>query len=487
MVWPHRIAGCERSVLARPSAAYRGLSLGQWLLWTMVPALLALGWIWAPDVAALTLFVLIQAAFLAIGVWRLLLAMVSLAPAPRPKPPRTWPRYTIMVALHDEAAVTPQLIRHLSAIDYPANRLQGMLLLEADDSSTIAAALTTAKPPWLDVVIVPDGAPRTKPRALNYGLARATGELVTIYDAEDQPHVGQLRENAARFAADRNRTLGCIQAPLRIRPPSDRDLGGRFLTRQFAVEYAALFEVTLPAMSRLGLPFPLGGTSNHFRMEALRAVDGWDAWNVTEDADLGLALWRDGWRLDVSRLPTLETAPATLHDWLPQRTRWLKGFLQTWGVHTRDPHGLGWRGSVALVMSIGAPLASAATHAVSLAAVTAVVMVALVAGLPPAAPLTAIGVMGLGVISAWINGAIGSRRAGARFGPFEIATSPGLWALLSLAMGHAIWRLLREPFAWDKTRHEPDVPDEPRPVDELSALEAGPIIDKRLRIPVVSD
>ena len=467
----------------RPSAAFRGLGLGQWLFWMSLAAAIALGWIWAPDLMGLAAFATVQIAFLLISGWRLLLAVVSLSPSPDPPQPHAWPRYTILVALHDEEAVTPQLIRHLAEIDYPPDRLQGLLLLEADDVPTIAAALTTSKPNWLEVVIVPDGAPRTKPRALNYGLARATGDLVTIYDAEDQPHVGQLREAAARFMADKDDDLGCIQAPLRIRPPACPDLGGRFLARQFAVEYAALFEVTLPAMARLGLPFPLGGTSNHFRMEALRSVGGWDAWNVTEDADLGLALWREGWRLGVSRLPTLETAPATLHDWLPQRTRWLKGFLQTWGVHTRDPRNLGWQGNTALVMSIGAPLVSAATHAASLAGVAAVVLVALIAGLPPAAPLSAMGVMSLGVVAAWINGALGARRAGVRFGLFEIVTSPGLWALLSLAMGHAIWRLLREPFAWDKTAHTPDQVQDTSAFDVPSPLR----IDKTLRIPAVSD
>ena len=470
---------------ARPTAAYRGLSLGQWSFWATLPALAVLGLIQAPDLLALISFTLVQTAFLAVGLWRLTLATTGLrrpaAPASVPAP--DLPRYTILAALHDEAEVVPQLIRRLAAIDYPPDRLQAMLLLETDDAPTIAAALTTPRPDWLEVVIVPDGRPRTKPRALNHGLARATGDLVTIYDAEDQPHPGQLREVAARFAADVEEQVGCIQSPLRIRPVDHADLGGRLLGRQFAVEYAALFEVTLPAMAQLGLPFPLGGTSNHFRIEALRQAGGWDAWNVTEDADLGLALWRDGWRLDVARLPTLETAPRRLHDWLPQRTRWLKGFLQTWGVHTRDPRGLGWRGNLALVMTIGAPLVSAACHAGSLAVIAVLVMVALLAGLPPAAPVAALGVMSLGLVTAWINGAIGARRAGVRFGLFEIATSPVVWALLSLALAHAAWRLLREPFAWDKTAHEPDRIEVEAQIDADDPLLE---IDKALRFGTVS-
>lgn len=469
---------------ARPGAACRGLSLGQWLFWTGSLAVLATGMVAVAETTALILFVIVQIGFLATAAWRLLLTAAALwpeAPEPRLEVPalRAWPRYTVMAALHDEAAVTAQLISRLAAIDYPPERLQGLLLLEADDAPTLAAALTTPRPDWLEVVIVPDGRPRTKPRALNHGLARAHGELLTIYDAEDAPHPGQLREAAARFSADRNGDLGCLQAPLRIRPAPEADLGGRFLGRQFAVEYAALFEAALPAMARLGLPFPLGGTSNHFRMAALRDVGGWDAWNVTEDADLGLALWRAGWRLGVIRLPTLEAAPTRLYDWLPQRTRWLKGYLQTWGVHTRDPRGLGWRGELALVMMIGAPLVSAATHALSLAAITAVVLVALIAGLPPMAPTAAVIVMAIGAASAWINGFVGARRAGASFGLFEIATSPALWALLSLALAQAVWRLLREPFAWDKTAHAPD-PVAPAP-DHAPMAEA----DKRRHFPAV--
>ena len=175
-----------------------------------------------------------------------------------------------------------QLIERLSRIDYPSDKLQGFLLLEAHDQATIAVARAAVRPSWLELLLIPPGSPQTKPRALNSGLALATGALLTVYDAEDTPDPLQLREAAARFAADPTGRLACLQAPLRIRA------GRLFLERQFAAEYASLFETALPGMARLGLPFPLGGTSNHFRVDALRAVGGWDAWNVTEDADLAL-------------------------------------------------------------------------------------------------------------------------------------------------------------------------------------------------------
>jgi len=395
--------------------------------------------------------------FLAIAGCRILLILVSAVSPPAPPEPPVWPRYTVLAALHDEAEVVGQLIERLARLDYPPDRLQGLLLLEAHDHVTIAAALATPRPDWLDVLVIPPGTPQTKPRALNCGLAHATGDLLTVYDAEDEPDPRQLREAASRFAADPTGGLACLQAPLRIRASRASD-GSPFLDRQFAAEYASLFETALPGMARLGLPFPLGGTSNHFRTEILRKVEGWDSWNVTEDADLGFRLWSRGWRLGVISRPTWETPPGRLDNWLPQRTRWLKGYLQTWGVHTRRPWRLGWRGVTALTLTVGAGLAAAALHALSLAWVAAAVLVSLIAGLPPETPALAVSVLVLGAASAWLSCKIGARRAGVPYGPADMIAAPGYWALLSLAFVHAVWRLLRDPFAWDKTHHRRDPP-----------------------------
>lgn len=403
-----------------------------------------------PEALGEGLVVMLAVAFLTMAVWRTVLILFGRPSLPRTPVPVDWPRYTILAALHDEAEVVGQLIERLSAIDYPTDRLQGLLVLEAHDHGTIAAALAAPRPAWLDVLVAAPGLPGTKPRALNCGLAEAEGDLLTVYDAEDDPHPLQLREAAARFASDTTGRLACLQAPLRIRA------GPSFLERQFAAEYASLFESVLPGMARLGLPFPLGGTSNHFRVDALRAVGGWDAWNVTEDADLGFRLWTHGWRLGVIRRPTWETPPAVLADWLPQRTRWLKGYLQTWGVHTRRPWRLGWRGIASLVMTVGAGLVSAAIHGLTLAWVLAALLVSAMAGLSPETPLLALSVLVLGAASAWLSCAIGARRAGVRYGPVDMLTAPAYWALLSLAFVHAAWRLVLDPFAWDKTPHRRD-------------------------------
>lgn len=418
----------------------------------------AIGLHFWPPTTLLILILTLQAGFVIAALWRAALAFASLRPQAIPNRPTRWPRYTILAALYDEAMVVPQLVQRLSRLDYPSRQLEGFLVLEAHDQATIDAALAAPRPRWLQILIVPPGSPQTKPRALNHALSFATGELVTIYDAEDAPDPAQLREAAARFAAAPR--LGCLQAPLRIR---SRKTGAEltdFLDRQFAFEYAALFEVNLPGMARLNLPFPLGGTSNHMRMAALRGVGGWDAHNVTEDADLGFRLWSAGWRLGVLNAPTWETPPGAMERWLPQRTRWLKGYMQTWGVHTRTPFDLGKRGLLSLIMTLGAAIVSAACHAPTLAWLASAVMVGLHAGITPDAPLGSLAVLALGVIAAWMGCAVGARRAGLTYRLTDMLTAPAYWSLLSLAFVHAAWRLVVAPHVWDKTAHDADANDD---------------------------
>lgn len=440
----HPIDGAER----------RGLTPGQWLGAAVLSGGLAAG-LWVD--AAATWAGLIGAGwalFALAAAWRFAAVLT-----PRPTPPSAGshplPRYTVVAALYDEAAVAPQLIARLAALDYPPDRLEGFVVLEHDDAATLAAVRACPRPPWLKPLVAPPGRPRTKPRALNVALAHATGQLITVYDAEDEPHPGQLREAAARFAAGPS-TLACLQAPLRIRRAARPGRPTPFLDRQFAAEYAALFEVMLPALARWGLPFPLGGTSNHLKVEALRAVGGWDAWNVTEDADLGFRLWRRGWRLGVLTRPTFESPPGPMAVWLPQRTRWLKGYMQTWGVHMRRPLGLGWRGQLSLQMTLGLAVLSAAVHAPSLGWV--LLGAAAAAGAPAIVPAAAWAVLGWGVLAAWTALVVGARRAGTPYGLWDLIRSPLYWSLSTLAFVHALWRLVRQPHVWDKTPHLPDAP-----------------------------
>lgn len=479
-------AGVELSV--QDSARLRNLTFDQWIGVVVFASALIAGFYTAPDIASALLVVIAAIAFLAVAVWRLILIVASASPAAGAVEPGTWPRYTILAALYDEAEVVGQLIERLSQIDYPADKLQGFLVLEAHDHDTIQAALDSPRPDWLDVFVAPPGQPHTKPRALNCALPYVSGDLLTVYDAEDDPDPLQLREAASRFAADASGKVACLQAPLRIRRKHKGPRQTPFLDRQFAAEYAALFETILPGMARLGLPFPLGGTSNHFRVDVLRNIGGWDAFNVTEDADLGFRLWRRGWRLGVITRPTWETPPGGLQSWLPQRTRWLKGYMQTWGTHTRRPWRLGVRGMLSLIMTLGSGLASAALQGPSLASFAASFAISAVAGLPPHPLALALCVLGVGTGSAWLSCLIGARRAGIRYTATDMLAAPFYWSLLSLAFGHAVWRLVREPFAWDKTPHCLDNPvvttaepavsharlDEPLPVRLSASHVAAP-------------
>jgi cellulose synthase/poly-beta-1,6-N-acetylglucosamine synthase-like glycosyltransferase len=231
------------------------------------------------------------------------------------------PTYTVLVPLYREAAVVPDLLAHLGKLDYPASKLQVLLLLEADDVQTREAVIRQAGLPGLEIVIVPPGDPRTKPKALVYALPFARGEFVVVFDAEDRPELDQLRKAAAAFQEAPD--LGCVQA--RLTP----DHEGSWFARMFKLEYAATFEVLLPALADAGVPLPLGGTSNHFPRAVLQRVGAWDPYNVTEDADLGIRLARFGLRTATIFSRTYEEAPLKLRQWLPQRRRWIKGWMQT--------------------------------------------------------------------------------------------------------------------------------------------------------------
>jgi len=249
---------------------------------------------------------------------------------PRP-PPGGWPVYTVLVPLYKETAVADKILKHLSALDYPRHRLDVKILLEADDPDTLAALESAGIPDWCEVVIVPDAQPKTKPRACNHGLARARGDRLVIFDAEDRPQPDQLKQAAACFQEVGENTA-CLQAQLAYHN-HDQNL----LTRWFALEYNVWFRVYLPGLVRMGAPIPLGGTSNHFKTEVLRELGGWDPFNVTEDCDLGIRLHQEGYRTAILDSVTWEEANSRLGNWLRQRSRWLKGYLITHLVWCRRP------------------------------------------------------------------------------------------------------------------------------------------------------
>ena len=242
-----------------------------------------------------------------------------------------WPTYTILCPLYREARVVPQFVQAMSALSYPTEKLQILLLTEEDDAETRAAIHALSLPPHFKIVTVPEGSPRTKPRACNYGLMQATGQYVVIYDAEDIPEPLQLKKAVLTFA-NHGPELACVQAKLNFYNPYQN-----LLTRLFTAEYSLWFDLILPGLQRLRFSIPLGGTSNHFQIQTLRALGGWDAFNVTEDCDLGLRLARYNLQTFMLNSVTYEEANSRLKNWVRQRSRWIKGYMQTYLVNMRRP------------------------------------------------------------------------------------------------------------------------------------------------------
>lgn len=244
------------------------------------------------------------------------------APAAADDRLETLPMLTILIPLYKEANMVEQIAEMLKAIDYPDDRVECLILIETDDRPTALAAMWIDWPDFVRITTVPDGRPRTKARACNYGMGCSQGELVVIFDAEDKPHPQQMREAAEKFAsADDN--LACLQAPLRICPQI-----GSWQQAQFALEYRLLFYFILPNLSEAISCLPLGGSSNYFRRTALEHVGGWDDYNLTEDADLAMRFAGHNYRIGTLRHETLENAPHTYGIWHAQRTRWLSGHIQ---------------------------------------------------------------------------------------------------------------------------------------------------------------
>lgn len=241
------------------------------------------------------------------------------------------PVYSILCPLYHEAKVLPQFVEAISALDWPKNKLDVLLLLEEDDIATIEAASSLKLPSYFRTIIVPHSLPKTKPKACNYGLGHAKGEYVVIYDAEDRPEPDQLKKAYLAFQQTPVK-VACLQSKLNYYNPRHN-----LQTRLFTAEYSLWFDVILPGLQSINTAIPLGGTSNHFRTEVLKNLHGWDAFNVTEDCDMGSRLFKAGYTTAIIDSTTYEEATSKLGNWIRQRSRWIKGYLQTFLVHNRHP------------------------------------------------------------------------------------------------------------------------------------------------------
>ena len=261
------------------------------------------------------------------------------------------PTYTILVPLYHEANVVGGIVRAISQLHYPPEKLDVKFLIEADDTETAAACSAASLPSYCEILVVPQGTPRTKPRACNVGIENTRGKFLVVYDAEDRPEPDQLRKAEAAFAGLPTH-VACLQCKLNYYN-ADQNV----LTRFFTLEYTVWFDLFLPGLHALKAPIPLGGTSNHFRIEVLRQLHGWDPFNVTEDCDLGVRLAREGYRTMVLDSTTWEEANSRLWNWVRQRSRWVKGYIQTHCVYTREPGDLsrhyGLWGGVSFLLTVG--------------------------------------------------------------------------------------------------------------------------------------
>jgi cellulose synthase/poly-beta-1,6-N-acetylglucosamine synthase-like glycosyltransferase len=397
--------------------------------------------------------------FLGSAVMRLASCLLGGPVAPAVDGPRredaTLPVYTIIVALYREKRVVARLIDALSELDYPAAKLDIKFVLESDDRETPEALAKLSLPGFVEIIVAPPGMPRTKPRALNVALPLARGRYTVIYDAEDVPDRRQLRLSIDTFTRLPD-DVACLQARLTIDNTDDS-----WLTRLFTIEYATLFDVFNPGLVEIGSPIALGGTSNHFRTAVLQEIHGWDAWNVTEDADLGIRLARLGYRVEDLPSSTLEEAPITLGAWMRQRTRWMKGFVQTCTAHSRHPgtalRQLGfWRFMGGAIVTLGTVLS-----ALLYPLFTALFILLWAGGKPLGtgpewSRIVFAGGLALfcsGVAAVFLPAVVAlKRRRLWRLLPW-VGLLPLYYILVSVAAWRSLWELAVAPFHWNKTAH----------------------------------
>ncbi len=423
---------------------------------TLALAILAVAMLSLASAAAIeTLAALLCTVFL--GAAALRLASVAFArEAPRRSPRRgdhTLPIYTIICPLYREANVVDGLVAAIRSLDYPPEKLDVKFILEADDRDTRRALARLELGPPFEIITAPPLGPRTKPKALNVALPFARGSFTVVYDAEDVPEPDQLRRAFDTFMAADNR-LACVQAALTIDNTADN-----WLARMFTANYAGQFDVFLPGLAALRLPFPLGGSSNHFRTSVLRKVGGWDPYNVTEDADLGIRLYRLGYRSTALSSATYEEAPARFGPWLKQRTRWYKGWMQTWLVHMRRPdrlvRDLNPAGAIAFQLFLACNVLAALIHPVFMAGLCYSLLARpplQIVGAMNAAPVFAVTFF-CGYASTIALDVVGLRRRGLLAHAWVLVLTPLYWFLLSLAAWRALFQLIHDPQRWEKTDH----------------------------------
>ena len=443
--------------------AYTVLTQWQYLLLVMLLIGVVVGLYYMPQTTLIVLNFLINLAFFGGILFKFIVALAGaryeqMQPVTdeevRALKDEELPVYTILVPAFREANVINLLMNNLRKLDYPAEKLEILLLLEEDDQETITAARAAKPPETVTFVFIPKGQPQTKPKACNVGLFFARGEYLVIYDAEDRPDPDQLKKAVVAFRKGPPH-LVCVQAALNYFNSNEN-----FLTRMFTLEYSYWFDYMLPGLDALHLPIPLGGTSNHFRTDILRQLGGWDPFNVTEDADLGMRAATKGYTVGVINSTTYEEANNQLWNWIRQRSRWIKGYMQTVLVHTRHPLGLmknaGLRNIFGFIMLIlGTPFIFLSAPPLWL-----FYLVYLVTGthlfdylFPPITLYISLFnlLFGNGLMI-YLNMLAVFKRNYFNLLLFALL-NPIYWVLHSIAAYKALWQLFARPYFWEKTIH----------------------------------
>ncbi|NNU75417.1 glycosyltransferase family 2 protein [Clostridium estertheticum] len=378
---------------------------------------------------------------------------------------RELPVYTILVPMYKESPVILALLENLELLDYPKHKLDIRLLVEEDDVEAQELLESQNLKYYYTIIVVPHALPKTKPKACNYGLINARGEYTVIYDAEDRPDLDQLKKVYLAFARSPE-SCCCIQGKLNYYNSNQN-----MLTRWFTQEYSMWFDLLLPGLMKLNIPIPLGGTSNHFKTEILKSLNAWDPYNVTEDADLGIRLYASGYTTGIVNSRTWEEANSRIGNWIRQRSRWIKGYMQTWLVHMRFPLRLwrqvGTRGMIGLqVITLATPILPLINpflwlmlllwftthyHLIPMlfpGPIYYMAAIELIIGNFIFVFSNIVGVF-------WVIDDLqekGNYALSFKLVKYALLT-PIYWALMSIAAYKAVWQLITNPFYWEKTDH----------------------------------
>ncbi len=232
--------------------------------------------------------------------------------------------FTILLPARHEERVYRETIEKIYDLNYPKELMQIIAICREDDLDTIAEAraiIDVLGDPNVQLLIFNDE-PVNKPHGLNLGLQIARGDVVTIFDAEDEPHLDILNIINTTIL---NEDVDAVQSGVQL-----MNHNTKWFCFLNVLEYFFWFKSSMHFFARIGM-IPLGGNTVFVRRELLEYLGGWDENCLTEDAELGIRLSLAHARMRIiydDDYVTREETPHTITEFVRQRTRWNQGFLQ---------------------------------------------------------------------------------------------------------------------------------------------------------------